>query len=149
MPLELINIVPPPSGSMSVSVIDTGAGHTSQRVIDEDEPFDVSITWDLDSMHGLIGGEFRLRVFAESMGNGQEQQIGQEAVVAANPGGPSPYTHTITMPPGTLRGEGATGGQTESGVYRLVAVLQHRYAPDHYTDISGFAESGLIQVRRP
>lgn len=133
----------PNQSNMSVSVLDNTAAPTT--VLDSGEPFDVEVSWEVPApINTIIGGEFRIRVFAESIGPGQEQQIGSTVNVPAVPGLLN-YAQNITVPGGTLLGEDVV--PSRSGVYKIVAVLQHLNGGAN--EVSGFAESPLVQLRTP
>jgi hypothetical protein len=96
----------------------------------------------------MMGGQFRLRAFVESIGPGQEMQIGPTLNVPVNPGQTN-YNATIAVPGNTLRGEGEIfNGQPVSGVYKIVAVLQHMNGGTA-TVVSGFAEDNIRMFRTP
>lgn len=141
----------PDRSNMSMSVLDPlGRGPTN--VIDEDQNFTVELTWTVPAPEAqTLGGEFRLRVFAESIGPGQEKQIGATVTVPVAPvaTGDKVYVHPIAIPANTLDGEGTTGGVNTSGCFKVAAVLQHINGTV-FTDVSGYAElDGLLYVRRP
>src|SRR5688500_9202922 len=90
---------------------------------------------------------FRLRSFAESIGPGQELQIGNTLTVPVVPGQTN-YAADIALPGSTLLGEGELfGGVPVSGVYKIVAVLQHLNPVA--TEVSGFAEATIRMFRTP
>jgi len=88
-----------------------------------------------------------LRSYVESIGPGQELQIGPTIIVPVVPG-TTAYNATITVPGGTLLGEGQIyNGVPVSGVYEIVAVLQHLNPGP--TVVSGFAQDTLKMFRSP
>jgi len=100
-----------------------------------------------------LGGSFQVRAFVESIGPGQEMQLGTDVTVAAV-GGLTSYTADIPVPGGTLLGEGelypplpAVGGVPVSGVYKIIAVLQHLNPGP--TFVSGFAEETIKMFLSP
>lgn len=132
--------------AMSMEVRDNTLGETS--VLDSSAPFNVAVRFEIPPpVVPTLGGSFRIRVYAESVGPGEEKQIGATALVPVT--GAAAYTTVIAVPAGTLTGEGAaSGGVIVSGVYKLVAVLQHLNPGPN--EVSGYAEStGLIQIRTP
>lgn len=90
--------------------------------------FQIAVRWDVPAaLAGLIGAgdSFRLRAYAESIGPGQELQVGNTELepAAVNQ---TTYTHAMTINPNPLLGEGqALGGVAVSGIYNIVVVLQH------------------------
>ena len=112
------------ASTMSVEVVDNT--DAPARVLDASEETIIRVTWTVPAEYkDVIGGHFRLRAYAESIGPGQELQIGPEKFVSVIPGDEN-YTEDIKVPPGTLKGEGdAFEGVLVSGIYKIVAVLQH------------------------
>jgi hypothetical protein len=140
----------PQTGAMSVSIPDnwpnpaTGPSDTLVSTI----PFKVSVKWEIPTPHNMtLGGSFQLRAYVESIGPGQEMQLGPTQVVPVVPGTIN-YAHDFVIPGGTLRGEGELfGGVPVSGVYKIVCVLQHLNPGP--TWISGYAEESLRMFLQP
>jgi hypothetical protein len=142
MPIEWggINL----QSNLSNTVIDNTAAPTT--ILDANVPFSVNIAWTVPpTLAPFLGGSFRLRTYAESMGPGQEQQIGATTVIPVVPGQLN-YASANLVPGNTLQGEGV-GTPPVSGTYRIVTVLQHLNGGA--TEGSGFAEGPLIQLRQP
>ncbi len=142
---------PLPSGPSDMSVFTHDNTNAPSDILDADQAFYVHVQWSVPASYAPLmpGHDFRIRVFAESIGDGQEQQIGSTVVVPGTAG--TNYVTHVKIPAGTLQGEGepTSGGDVSSGVYKLLAVLQHRNGAGNPTTISGFAESRLIQLRTP
>lgn len=138
--------VGPNSSAMTVQVLDNTPAPAS--ILDAGLPSTVHIEWTVPSpTNTTLGGSFRLRAYAESIGPGQEIQIGPTVVVPVVPPTVS-YTADILVPAGTLLGEGeAFGGVLVSGVYKIIAVLQHLNPGP--TEASGFAEDTIRMFRTP
>ena len=133
----------PNQSSMTMLVHDSGAAPST--VLDSGLPFAVHVAWVVPApINTVIGGNFRIRVFAESMGPGPEQQIGQTLTVPAVPNQLNYNVH-VNVPGNTLPGEGE-GAPPISGMYKLVAVLQHMNPGPN--ESSGFAE-GQVFLRTP
>ncbi len=132
---------------MSMQVLDP-SGVDPGNVIDFNDPFQVKVDWSVPAgVAPLLGGDFRIRVFAESMGPGDEKQLGSDTIVPVVPF-QTAYSILIPVVAGTLQGEGAVGGVSISGVYKVVSVLQHRNPTA--TEVGGYAEAdGLVQIRNP
>ena len=109
-------------------------------------PCNVNIAWTVPLPHNTtLGGSFQLRAYVESLGPGQEMQIGPTLTVPVVPG-QTAYNAAIGIPGGTLLGEGELfGGVPVSGVYSIVAVLQHLNPGP--TLVSGFAEINIRMFR--
>jgi len=135
------------SSNMNVTVVDNTGSPIS--VLEADAAFKVNITWSVPpAFASLLAGSFRLRVYAESIGPGQELQIGLDATEPVVTNKPN-YTKTIAVNANTLKGEGQLdGGVPVSGVYKIVAVLQHLNGASA-SDVSGFAESDNRLFRFP
>lgn len=141
----------PTTGNMTVAVPDNfpAAPAGPPEILDASAPSDVNITWEIPAPYNaLLGGSFRLRAYAESIGPGQEVQLGATLTVPVVPGQTN-YAATIVVPGGTLLGEGENfGGVPVSGVYKIVAVLQHLNGA-LVTVVSGFAEESIRMFRTP
>jgi hypothetical protein len=108
-------------------------------------PFDVHVTWQVPVPEAaIIGGNFRVRVFAESIGPGPEKQIGGTLTVPAQPGKLQYEVH-VQVGANELLGEGA-GAPPVSGMYKLGAVLQHMNPGPN--EVSGYSE-GKVFLRQP
>lgn len=135
--------------STTTSQVLDPAGQLPSQVIDEDDAFQVSVKWTVPAaLAPYLGGEFRLRCFAESVGPGPERQIGATVMVPVVPGLAS-YSNLMALPPGTLPGEGASDGAGGfiSGMYQIATVVQHMNGGA--TPGCGYSEQKLIQIRRP
>ena len=97
-------------------------------VLQAGAPFHIEVKWNVPpALASLIGpgDSFRLRAYAESMGPGQEMQIGGTDL---EPGvlNQLSYVHNLDVNPNPLLGEGALfNGAPVSGIYNIVCVLQH------------------------
>lgn len=138
--------VAPNSSAMTVQVLDNTAAPAN--ILDSGLATTVRINWTVLPPHNaILGGSFRLRAFAESIGPGQEAQIGSTLTVPVVPGQTN-YTADIALAGSTLLGEGELfGGLPVSGVYKIVAVLQHLNPAA--TEVSGFAEATIRMFRTP
>jgi len=138
--------VAPNESEMTVEVLDNTA--VPANIHDASKDTTVHIEWTVPPpLNTIIGGSFRLRVYAESIGPGQEIQIGTTAVVPVV-SGRTDYEADILVPGGTLTGEGAAfEGVIVSGVYRIVAVLQHLNPGAN--EVSGFADATIRMFREP
>ena len=140
----------PESSTMTVEVPDNWpappAGPATVLVASVDSK--VNIGWNVPLPHNMtLGGSFQLRAYVESIGPGQELQLGPTLNVPVV-GGQMNYTATIAIPGGTLLGEGQLfGGAPVSGVYKIIAVLQHLNPGP--TWVSGFAEESIRMFLSP
>ena len=140
----------PTTGNLTVEVPDNWptAPTGPPNILVASVPCNVNIKWTVPSPHNMnLGGSFQLRAYVESLGPGQEMQLGPTINVPVVPG-QTDYTATINIPGGTLLGEGQLfGGVPVSGVYKIVTVLQHMNPGP--TWISGFAEESIRMFLSP
>lgn len=117
-------------------------------VLDAGTPFYVHVHWEVPApLAAVIGGSFRVRSYAESMGPGQETQVGNTHTEPAVPG-KTVYDIHIPVPGGFLRGEGENfGGTPVSGMYKFVSVLQHMNPGPN--ECSGYADGPMVQLKTP
>lgn len=151
----------------SVTVIDPALNipgfEFGNHVIDPRRPFDVNVTWELTgplvppwiTALELLGNQWDVSVYAESLGGGSEAKIGTAIVPATLPpptGLSFPYTATVNVPaPVSL--EEHTPNTDQGGIYKLaVAVFLNSNIvipgfPGY--DVIGFSEGPIIQVENP
>jgi len=135
---------------MTIDVKDNNGIITN--VLDGSLPWDVDLDWSVTDGAGFLipPMQWRLRVYIESLGSGDEKMVGEatEPVVYPNPVGG--YSHTITVAPPV--GSSDPTAPDPSGVYRVVGVLTL------FTNIAGvatplplagFAEGPVIQFMLP
>lgn len=138
----------PQQSGMSMQVLDN-TGSPPTTVLDTDQPFQVKVRWSVPAAEAaIIGGSFRIRVFAESMGPGQEKQVGATLVEPALPH-KTDYEVTINGGMHELQGEGelTPGGERVAGLYRFTSVLQHLNPGPN--KVSGYCDGPLVQFRTP
>ena len=131
------------SGSIvSVQVLDPGG--TPNKVIDSGDAFAVRVRWTVApaATAAVLDGQWRVRLFAESVGPGPELQAG--FVNEAADGGVN-YEATVTVPAGTL----AAHGVPDSGAYKLVVVITYRNTLGVVTEMAAFSEGPIILIRQP
>ena len=133
---------PNPSTYMGATILDN-SGAPPTDVLEAGAPFKIKVKWAVPAtllpFLNPAGDSFRLRAFAESVGPGQEMQIGGTAVVPAVAGA-STYEFIMNVASNPLIGEGGLFGAIPvSGVYNIVVVLQH-LSVGVPTVVSGFSE---------
>jgi hypothetical protein len=152
MPFEF---PPPLSGSgPNLQVLDPGG--TPNTIIDTDDPFKLRVTWSVNQPGAsLLGGQWTVVGYAESIGPGQEKRIGNPASLAVSAGVPAAgparleYSVDIDVPANELLAEEPSGsGQNSSGVYKLTAIVVHQNFGGP-TVLAGFVEGPVIQMRNP
>ncbi|MCW5631700.1 MAG: hypothetical protein KIT17_00030 [Rubrivivax sp.] len=117
-------------------------------ILDASTPFFLHVYWEVPQpIASVAGGSFRIRAFAESMGPGQEKQLGATLTVPVVPN-QTRYDVHITVPAGTLLGEGELfNGVPVSGIYKFVSALQHMNPGPN--QVSGYCEGPLVQMKTP
>ena len=147
MPLEF---TPLAGAGPDVSVLDPGGA--PQTIIDNDDTFTIRVRWSVEEPGAaVLGGRWLVRAYAESIGPGQEQQLGQvRRINVANftPVGPPAargYEANVDVPAGSLDAESASS----SGVYKLAVIVTHENPNGSPTDLAGFTEGPVIQMRNP
>ena len=140
----------------SVRVIDPAAPPSTQsnHVVDPTKSFDVELKWEINGIMAPIwiaalDESWTVKVYAESMGPGDDHFLASASVAKGTPGVNNAYTHTVTVPASSGLTEG-NPGSSNSGVYKLVATafLNSNLGAPGY-DISGYAEGPMIRVENP
>ena len=112
---------------------------TPNRVLDRNLGFRIHAQWTVTGgVSTTIGGTWRVRAFAESMGPGPEYDLGS-VDTAVVPQDPHTYISHILVPGNTM----------DVGVYKLVIVITHTNSLGVATEMTGFAEGPLFQIREP
>lgn len=139
----------------NVQLIDPGGAPAT--IIDTGNPFTLRIDWSvLEPGAGLLGGRWVVRAYAESLGPGQEKQIGPTRNVnvssftpVAGPPASRRYTTDVVVGAGELEAE--SDAPQRSGVYKLVVIVTHENPAGaaNATEVAGFSEGPVIQLREP
>jgi hypothetical protein len=148
MPLEF---TPLAGAGPDVRVLDPGGA--PETIIDTDDTFTVQVRWSVEEPGAaVLGGRWLVRAYAESIGPGQEQQLGQTRFInvgnftpIAGPPAARGYEANVAVPAGTLAAESATS----SGVYKLAVIVTHENPNGSATALAGFSEGPVIQMREP
>lgn len=128
-------------------------------VVDPSKAFDIKVDWEVSDFLAplwvTVGANWNVRVYAESVGPGQEIEIGNVLVPVANsivcsvnppPAVCKGYTATVTVAANTLQENSAT----DSGIYKLVTCVfldSNLGAPGF--DMTGFREGPIIKAEVP
>jgi hypothetical protein len=119
-------------------------------VVDPTSPFTIETSWEVNGFIAplwlkALGGNWNVKVYAESLGGGFEGLLAEDNSVAADPT-TLQYAASLVVPANTL--PEANPGSQESGIYKLtVAVfLDSTFGP---FDMIGFSEGPMIQVENP
>lgn len=130
-------------------------GTVSNMVIDSTQPFDIELEWQLDGdltyVNMVLGNiippnEWRIYVYAEKMGPGNDLQIytGTEPGATTVGSIPAPWSHTCNIGAGALPQH-----LPESGMYRLCTVVFANTNVPGGQDIIGCHEGPMVLSEEP
>jgi len=113
------------TGTVSATVTEPGAAPSN--IIQTDHAWQIDVEWEIGGMPAaFLGGEWEVAAYAESIGAGQEKQVGptQSVPLASAPVLPLPrqYNTTINVPPFSAN---PVQGLDE-GRYRLVVSILYK-----------------------
>lgn len=148
MPLEFTGLA---GAGPDVRVLDPGGAPAT--IIDTDDTPTIRVRWSVEEPGAaVLGGRWLVRAYAESIGPGQEQQLGSTRFVSVvnftpilGPPLARGYEANVDVPAGTLDAESATS----SGVYKLAVIVTHENPNGSPTELAGFSEGPVIQMRNP
>ncbi|WP_035856618.1 hypothetical protein [Cryptosporangium arvum] len=137
-------------------------GGTGNHVVDPAKPFTLRVAWEVFGQLAPLfldrgAPTWLVRVYAESIGPGDEIELGRDTTVArrgtaaANPDPVRPNRELFTVDlvvPANLLKEDSAGN---SGIYKLIATvfLNSRSVGSPGYDLTGFFEGPIIQVESP
>ncbi len=135
------------SGDLTTAVLDPDL--TPNLVLDKGLAFFVRVNW-TPTGPGVqtLGGNWTIKAYAESLGPGPELQIGPSLTIPVVPIDGHAYSESISVPANTLLAEGE-GAPPASGVYKLVVVVTHTNTLGTRTEMAGFAEGPVFEIRNP
>jgi hypothetical protein len=126
-----------------MDVLDPTEGNERTSLLEDDDEFDVQLTWQLTGTSTpVVGGTWIVALYGDDI-DGVGPMTGLIAGPALIPivGGASPLTfqHTFKVPPPTPR----------VGIYRLTATIGHSPTGDanKLSEMFGYAESTPINIR--
>jgi hypothetical protein len=126
-------------GSVTAVVLDNNGSPAT--VVEAAAPFTIHAEWEISPLAALLlGGEWQLAAYVESIGPGAEQQIGATVTIPLNGG--TNYTADVTVPANTLPDDPAP---PTSGVYKVATVLTHRNFGS-ITDVVGVVEGPVLRI---
>jgi hypothetical protein len=130
------------SSGTFLAVVQDNAGNPTD-VIEASLPFNVQSDWTIDAITaGLLGGDWRVEVHAESLGQGFEGLLASQVVPVVP--GQTVYASTIVIPAGTFLNDPPPDGLTE--IYKLAVVLLHQNG-GVTTSICALQEGPVVLVR--
>ncbi|HEU4348255.1 MAG TPA: hypothetical protein VFR35_10750 [Actinoplanes sp.] len=125
-------------GTFEAEVLDNNGDPTS--VLEAGAEFKVRTKWAIGALAALLlGGEWVVTVYVESIGPGPERRIGTE-IVPLN--GSANYSALVVVPANTLPDD---PNPPVGGVYKLVTVLTHRNF-GKVSDVAAIAEGPLVRI---
>jgi hypothetical protein len=114
---------------------------TPSSVLDAGLEFTIDAKWSIDPLAALLlGGQWEVAAYVESIGQGPEQQVGKTKVVPLDGG--DKYKTTVRVPAHTLPNNPAP---PISGVYKLIVVLIHRNF-NAVSDVAAVAEGPFLRI---
>jgi len=126
-------------GTFNATVLDNNGAPSA--VLEAGNQFTISTNWTISALAALLlGGEWQVAAYVESIGPGPEQQIGPTVTVPLS--GATNYNADIVIPPNTLPDDPAP---PISGTYKLVTLLTHRNFGS-VTDVSGVVEGPILRI---
>ena len=125
-------------GSFDAQVLDNNGAPAT--VLEASEDFSIKTGWSIDALSAvLLGGQWEVSAYVESIGPGPEQLVGSTVVPLD---GSTAYNATVTVAKGTLPDN---PGPPQSGVYKLVTVLTHRNF-GKITNIAAVVEGPVLRI---
>lgn len=113
------------TGTLSATV--TEPGKTPRNIIQTDHAWQIEVKWEINGAPAMfLGGEWEVSAYAESIGAGEEKQIGDTKTVplaAAPVMPPRQYNTTINVPP--FSADAVRG--LDEGRYRVVVSILYKH----------------------
>jgi hypothetical protein len=126
-------------GTFNATLIDNNGSPST--VLEASAPFTIQCSWTISPLAALLlGGQWQVAAYVESMGPGPEQEVGPTVTIALNGG--TNYSANIVVPANTLPNNPAPPA---SGVYKTVTVLTHRNF-GATTDVVGIVEGPVLRI---
>jgi hypothetical protein len=126
------------SGTFDASVMDNNGAPA--EVLEAGAPIRVRTQWNINALAALLlGGQWEVTVYAESIGPGPERQIVTTTIPLT---GGLRYGAIVSVPPRTLPDDPAP---PISGVYKVVTVLTHRNF-GKTSDVAAIVEGPMVRI---
>jgi hypothetical protein len=126
-------------GTVTATVLDNNGAPAT--VLEAGQQIRVQAEWTISPLAALLlGGDWQLAAYVESICGGPEQQIGPTVNVPLDGG--TNYSAEVLVPAGTLPNNPAP---PNSGVYKTVTVLTHRNF-GAITDVVGVVEGPVLRI---
>jgi hypothetical protein len=126
-------------GDVAATVLDNNGAPSN--VVEAGQQFVIHAEWTISRLAALLlGGDWQLATYVESIGPGPEAQVGSTVVVPLNGG--TRYSADVIVPANSLPDDPAP---PISGVYKLATVLTHRNFGVS-TDVVGIVEGPMLRI---
>jgi hypothetical protein len=136
--IQFPNVLLAPPSTFT-AVLNDNNGNPS-TVLDAGTDITIDANWEISQLAALLlGGEWEVAAYAESIGPGPEAKLG--AVTVPLNGGTT-YSATVTVPATTLPNPPAAG---QSGAYKVVVLLTHRNF-GQVSDVSAIVEFPVVRI---
>lgn len=127
------------AGTFTATVLDNNA--SASTVLEASKAIRIEVVWTIDDESArVLGGQWEVAAYVESIGPGPERQIGPTRVVTLD--GRKNYGTTIVVPPNTLPDNPAP---PNSGLYKVATVLLLRNF-GKITDVAAIDESPMVRI---
>jgi hypothetical protein len=126
-------------GAFDAQILDNNGAPST--VLEANAPFTIKCNWSVSALAALLlGGQWQLAAYVESIGPGPEQEIGAAVTIPLN--GSTNYNANIVVPANTLPDNPAP---PLSGTYKVVMLLTHRNF-GQVTDVAGVVEGPIVRI---
>jgi hypothetical protein len=126
-------------GTFTATVLDNNGNSTT--VLEASKQIRIEAVWNVDAESArVLGGQWEVAAYVESIGPGPERKIGPTQVVPVD--GRTNYGTVILVPANTLPDNPEP---PISGVYKIVAVLQLRNF-GKITDVVAIHETRMLRI---
>ena len=126
-------------GNFTAQLLDNNGAPSN--VLEAAKEIQIRCEWVISPLAALLmGGQWEVAAYAESIGPGPELQLGQTVVVPLNGG--TNFAATIKVPANTLPDDPAP---PRSGAYKIVALLTHRNF-GKVSDVAAVVEFPVVRI---
>ena len=126
-------------GDVNATVLDNDGAPST--VLEAGKQFTIRVNWTVSPLAArLLGGEWQLAAYVESIGPGPERQVGRTVTVPLTGG--TTYRADLRVDANTLPNNPAP---PTSGVYKVATVLTHRNF-GVITDVAGLVEGPVLRI---
>jgi hypothetical protein len=127
------------------TVVEVG-GAAPVTIIGTDQNWRIDVHWETSGiLSQFLPGTWHVEGYIETVGLGQEKEVGQVDVPLTPGPGTLMYDASINVPAGTVV---PVGGEPSVPV-RLVVAVTYRFANNHPGPMAGYLEGPIIQFYNP